>query len=67
MLFNFVVVEEKGRRSSCEVGGAKADDDVIERNRRATAANCICEGDDNESNLRTMVVDYKKKNEVVKS
>ncbi len=56
MLFNFVVVEEKGRWSSCVVGGAKADDDeVIEHKRRANAANCTGEGGGNDSNLRIMV------------
>ena len=64
MLFNFVVVEEegKGRRSSWEVGGAKADDDeVIEhKRRRRYAANCTDEGDGSDKNFRIMVFEYKK-------
>jgi len=52
MLFNFVgverVVEEMGRRSSCDVGGAKPDDgEVIEHETKRNAANCTGVGDDN--------------------
>ncbi len=52
MLFNFVgverVVEEIGRRNSCDVGGAKPDDgEVIEHKTIRNAANCAGIGGDN--------------------
>ncbi len=60
MLFNFVgverVVEEMGRRSSCDVGGAKPDDGkVIEHKTKRNAANCTGVGGDN-PRIMTVIV-----------